>query len=57
MVHFVSLADLSKNRLNEVPLEVCHFISLETLNLYHNCIKVIPDTVINLQALMNLNLR
>ncbi|XP_055500745.1 leucine-rich repeat and calponin homology domain-containing protein 1 isoform X2 [Leucoraja erinacea] len=49
-------ADLSKNRLNEVPLEVCHFISLETLNLYHNCIKVIPDTVINLQALMNLNL-
>ncbi|XP_032888808.1 leucine-rich repeat and calponin homology domain-containing protein 1 isoform X2 [Amblyraja radiata] len=49
-------ADLSKNRLNEVPLEVCHFISLETLNLYHNCIKVIPDTVINLQALTNLNL-
>ncbi|XP_051869229.1 leucine-rich repeat and calponin homology domain-containing protein 1 isoform X2 [Pristis pectinata] len=49
-------ADLSKNRLSEIPLEVCHFISLEILNLYHNCIKVIPDAVINLQALTNLNL-
>ncbi|XP_072902270.1 leucine-rich repeat and calponin homology domain-containing protein 1 isoform X5 [Hemitrygon akajei] len=37
-------------------MEVCHFISLEMLNLYHNCIRVIPDTVINLQALTNLNL-
>ncbi|XP_072902269.1 leucine-rich repeat and calponin homology domain-containing protein 1 isoform X4 [Hemitrygon akajei] len=49
-------ADLSKNRLSEIPMEVCHFISLEMLNLYHNCIRVIPDTVINLQALTNLNL-
>ncbi|XP_062907371.1 leucine-rich repeat and calponin homology domain-containing protein 1-like isoform X7 [Mobula hypostoma] len=49
-------ADLSKNRLSEIPVEVCHFISLEMLNLYHNCIRVIPDTVINLQALTNLNL-
>uniref|UniRef100_UPI00398F6490 leucine-rich repeat and calponin homology domain-containing protein 1 isoform X2 n=1 Tax=Pristiophorus japonicus TaxID=55135 RepID=UPI00398F6490 len=49
-------ADLSKNRLSEIPLELCHFISLEMLNLYHNCIKVIPDAVINLQTLTNLNL-
>ncbi|XP_059823676.1 leucine-rich repeat and calponin homology domain-containing protein 1 isoform X2 [Hypanus sabinus] len=49
-------ADLSKNRLSEIPMEVSHFISLEMLNLYHNCIRVIPDTVINLQALTNLNL-
>ncbi|XP_048396085.1 leucine-rich repeat and calponin homology domain-containing protein 1 isoform X3 [Stegostoma tigrinum] len=49
-------ADLSKNRLSEIPLEICHFVSLEMLNLYHNCIKVIPDSVINLQTLTNLNL-
>ncbi|NXU19380.1 LRCH1 protein, partial [Pardalotus punctatus] len=49
-------ADLSKNRLTEVPTELCHFVSLETLNLYHNCIKVIPDAIINLQMLTYLNL-
>ncbi|NWR03664.1 LRCH1 protein, partial [Paradoxornis webbianus] len=49
-------ADLSKNRLTEVPTELCHFVSLETLNLYHNCIKVIPDTIVNLQMLTYLNL-
>ncbi|KAI1899183.1 hypothetical protein AGOR_G00058980 [Albula goreensis] len=49
-------ADLSKNRLTEVPSEVCHFVSLETLNLYHNCIKTIPDTIISLQTLTSLNL-
>ncbi|XP_040397920.1 leucine-rich repeat and calponin homology domain-containing protein 1 isoform X1 [Cygnus olor] len=49
-------ADLSKNRLTEVPTELCHFVSLETLNLYHNCIKVIPDAIVNLQMLTYLNL-
>ncbi|XP_029458744.1 leucine-rich repeat and calponin homology domain-containing protein 1 isoform X2 [Rhinatrema bivittatum] len=49
-------ADLSKNRLTEVPVEVCHFVSLEALNLYQNCIKIIPDTVANLQMLTFLNL-
>ncbi|XP_055734001.1 leucine-rich repeat and calponin homology domain-containing protein 1-like isoform X7 [Salvelinus fontinalis] len=49
-------ADLSKNRLAEVPLEVCHLVALETLNLYHNCIKTIPDTIISLQSLTSLNL-
>ncbi|NWS56064.1 LRCH1 protein, partial [Chunga burmeisteri] len=49
-------ADLSKNRLTEVPTELCHFVSLETLNLYHNCIKIIPDAIINLQMLTYLNL-
>ncbi|NWZ92849.1 LRCH1 protein, partial [Nesospiza acunhae] len=48
--------DLSKNRLTEVPTELCHFVSLETLNLYHNCIKVIPDAIVNLQMLTYLNL-
>ncbi|XP_066562508.1 leucine-rich repeat and calponin homology domain-containing protein 1 isoform X6 [Amia ocellicauda] len=49
-------ADLSKNRLTEIPTEVCQFISLETLNLYHNCIKVIPETITSLQSLTYLNL-
>ncbi|XP_059695020.1 leucine-rich repeat and calponin homology domain-containing protein 1 isoform X3 [Haemorhous mexicanus] len=49
-------ADLSKNRLTEVPTELCHFVSLESLNLYHNCIKVIPDAIVNLQMLTYLNL-
>ncbi|KAM6179855.1 leucine-rich repeat and calponin homology domain-containing protein 1 isoform 5-T5 [Erethizon dorsatum] len=49
-------ADLSKNRLVEVPMELCHFVSLEMLNLYHNCIRVIPEAIINLQMLTYLNL-
>lgn len=49
-------ADLSKNRLLEVPMELCHFVSLEILNLYHNCIRVIPEAIINLQMLTYLNL-
>ncbi|KAM9485312.1 leucine-rich repeat and calponin homology domain-containing protein 1-like isoform 5-T5 [Salvelinus alpinus] len=49
-------ADLSRNRLAEVPMEVCHLVALESLNLYHNCIKTIPDTIINLQSLTSLNL-
>ncbi|NXF63089.1 LRCH1 protein, partial [Ciccaba nigrolineata] len=49
-------ADLSKNRLTEIPTELCHFVSLETLNLYHNCIKIIPDAIVNLQMLTYLNL-
>ncbi|XP_054471087.1 leucine-rich repeat and calponin homology domain-containing protein 1 isoform X2 [Anoplopoma fimbria] len=49
-------ADLSKNRLADVPLEVCHLVALETLNLYHNCIRTIPDSIIGLQSLTSLNL-
>ncbi|XP_032006735.1 leucine-rich repeat and calponin homology domain-containing protein 1 isoform X3 [Hylobates moloch] len=49
-------ADLSKNRLIEVPMELCHFVSLEILNLYHNCIRVIPEAIVNLQMLTYLNL-
>ncbi|TKC41508.1 hypothetical protein EI555_002945 [Monodon monoceros] len=47
---------LSKNRLVEVPMELCHFVSLEILNLYHNCIRVIPEAIVNLQTLTYLNL-
>ncbi|XP_073399557.1 leucine-rich repeat and calponin homology domain-containing protein 2 isoform X1 [Dendrobates tinctorius] len=49
-------ADLSKNRFAEIPLDVCLFAPLETLNLYHNCIKCIPETIRNLQMLTYLNI-
>ncbi|XP_030600657.1 leucine-rich repeat and calponin homology domain-containing protein 3 [Archocentrus centrarchus] len=49
-------ADLSRNRLSELPLEVCHFVSLESLNLYQNCLRSLPDGLVNLQALTYLNL-
>ncbi|XP_042165612.1 leucine-rich repeat and calponin homology domain-containing protein 2 isoform X4 [Oncorhynchus tshawytscha] len=49
-------ADMSKNRLTEIPPEVCLFAPLESLNLYHNCIKCIPETIINLQMLTYLNI-
>ncbi|XP_027630012.1 leucine-rich repeat and calponin homology domain-containing protein 3 isoform X2 [Tupaia chinensis] len=49
-------ADLSRNRLSEIPIETCHFVSLENLNLYQNCIRYIPEAILNLQALTFLNL-
>ncbi|XP_073929459.1 DISP complex protein LRCH3 isoform X3 [Castor canadensis] len=49
-------ADLSRNRLSEIPLEACHFVSLENLNLYQNCIRYIPEAILNLQALTLLNI-
>ncbi|XP_078118829.1 leucine-rich repeat and calponin homology domain-containing protein 1 isoform X5 [Sander vitreus] len=49
-------ADLSKNRLADVPSEVCHLVALETLNLYHNCIRTIPESIIGMQSLTSLNL-
>ncbi|XP_071422179.1 DISP complex protein LRCH3 isoform X1 [Pithys albifrons albifrons] len=49
-------ADLSRNRLSELPAETCHFVSLESLNLYQNCIRYIPEAVLNLQSLTFLNI-
>uniref|UniRef100_A0A452GLA2 Calponin-homology (CH) domain-containing protein n=1 Tax=Gopherus agassizii TaxID=38772 RepID=A0A452GLA2_9SAUR len=49
-------ADLSRNRLSELPAEVCHFVSLESLNLYQNCIRYIPEAILNLQSLTFLNI-
>uniref|UniRef100_H2LS64 Leucine rich repeats and calponin homology domain containing 2 n=1 Tax=Oryzias latipes TaxID=8090 RepID=H2LS64_ORYLA len=49
-------ADLSKNRLTEIPPELCLFAPLESLNLYHNCIKCIPEAIINLQMLTYLDI-
>ncbi|XP_010084898.1 PREDICTED: leucine-rich repeat and calponin homology domain-containing protein 3, partial [Pterocles gutturalis] len=47
---------LSRNRLSELPAEACHFVSLESLNLYQNCIRYIPEAVLNLQSLTFLNI-
>ncbi|XP_060098818.1 DISP complex protein LRCH3 isoform X3 [Heteronotia binoei] len=49
-------ADLSRNRLAELPPEVCLFVSLESLNLYQNCIRYIPEAILNLQSLTFLNI-
>ncbi|XP_028855946.1 leucine-rich repeat and calponin homology domain-containing protein 3 isoform X10 [Denticeps clupeoides] len=49
-------ADLSRNRLSELPVEVCVLVSLENLNLYQNCLRSLPEIIINLQALTYLNI-
>uniref|UniRef100_A0A672PVP5 Leucine rich repeats and calponin homology domain containing 3 n=1 Tax=Sinocyclocheilus grahami TaxID=75366 RepID=A0A672PVP5_SINGR len=49
-------ADLSRNRLMELPVEVCMFVSLENLNLYQNCLRSLPESLINLQSLTYLNI-
>ncbi|KAG1930778.1 DISP complex protein LRCH3 isoform X3 [Pimephales promelas] len=49
-------ADLSRNRLTELPVEVCMFVSLENLNLYQNCLRSVPESLINLQSLTYLNI-
>ncbi|NXP18907.1 LRCH3 protein, partial [Scytalopus superciliaris] len=53
---FLLPSDLSRNRLSELPAEACHFVSLESLNLYQNCIRYIPEAVLNLQSLTFLNI-
>ncbi|XP_061524576.1 leucine-rich repeat and calponin homology domain-containing protein 4 isoform X2 [Phycodurus eques] len=52
----ITHADLSKNRLCELPEELGHFISLETLSLYHNGMRSLSPCLGNLQALTYLNL-
>ncbi|KAK2900266.1 leucine-rich repeat and calponin homology domain-containing protein 4 isoform X1 [Channa argus] len=52
----ITHADLSKNRLCELPEELCQFISLETLSLYHNGMRILSSSLANLQALTYLNL-
>ncbi|KAJ8256856.1 hypothetical protein COCON_G00190080 [Conger conger] len=49
-------ADLSRNRLPDLPVEVCMFVALENLNLYQNCLRSLPESLLNLQALTYLNI-
>uniref|UniRef100_A0A1A8HKL6 Leucine-rich repeats and calponin homology (CH) domain containing 4 n=1 Tax=Nothobranchius korthausae TaxID=1143690 RepID=A0A1A8HKL6_9TELE len=52
----ITHADLSRNHLSELPDELCQFISLETLSLYHNGMRSLSSSLGNLQALTYLNL-
>nr|XP_057923938.1 leucine-rich repeat and calponin homology domain-containing protein 4 isoform X2 [Doryrhamphus excisus] len=52
----ITHADLSKNRLCELPEELGQFISLETLSLYHNGMRSLSSCLGHLQALTYLNL-
>ena len=53
-----SLSDISKNRLLEIPPELIeHGQSLEELDVYHNSIRNIPDSIHQLRNLTFLNLR
>ncbi|XP_030043116.1 leucine-rich repeat and calponin homology domain-containing protein 4 isoform X2 [Microcaecilia unicolor] len=52
----ITQADLSKNRFAEIPEDACHLISLESLSLYHNCLRSIPVAITNLQTLTYLNI-
>lgn len=50
------IADLSKNRFSELPIEVTDFHFLERLQCYHNAIRFIPDSIGSLQCLSFLDL-
>ncbi|XP_055917983.1 leucine-rich repeat and calponin homology domain-containing protein isoform X2 [Eupeodes corollae] len=51
------IADLSRNRFCELPEEITTFAFLETLLLYHNTIRHIPESVKHLNLLTYLDLR
>ncbi|XP_054084217.1 leucine-rich repeat and calponin homology domain-containing protein isoform X1 [Zeugodacus cucurbitae] len=51
------MADLSRNRFCELPEEITTFSFLETLLLYHNTIRSIPESVKHLTSLTYLDLR
>lgn len=53
----IYLTDVSRNRLIEVPHEVCEYLYVARLNCYHNVIRSIPEAIRQLQNLTHLNLR
>lgn len=51
-------ADLSKNKLSEFPAELCDFVMIEKVDLYHNTIRGVPESQLSeLKFLRVLNLR
>lgn len=52
------LADLSRNKLSEFPAELCDFVMIEKVDLYHNTIRGVPESQMSdLKFLRVLNLR
>ncbi|GAB6020825.1 hypothetical protein CHUAL_003480 [Chamberlinius hualienensis] len=49
-------ADLSKNRLSELPHEICDYLSLERIDCYNNVIRNVPEDITYVQCLTHLNL-
>ncbi|KAM7302903.1 DISP complex protein LRCH3 isoform X1 [Ixodes scapularis] len=49
-------ADLSKNRLYELPPEVCQLSLLERLDCHNNLLRTVPSSVISMQSLTYLDL-
>lgn len=50
--------DLSKNKLSEFPAELCDFVMIEKVDLYHNTIRGVPESQLSeLKFLRVLNLR
>uniref|UniRef100_A0A1A9WBH3 Calponin-homology (CH) domain-containing protein n=1 Tax=Glossina brevipalpis TaxID=37001 RepID=A0A1A9WBH3_9MUSC len=54
---FFVFTDLSRNRFCELPEEITTFSFLETLLLYHNTIRSVPESVKHLTSLTYLDLR
>lgn len=51
------IIDLSRNRFCELPEDVTTFPFLETLLMYHNTLRTLPETVRGLHSLSFLDLR
>lgn len=50
--------DLSRNKLSEFPAELCDFLMIERVDLYHNTIRGVPESQMSeLKFLRVLNLR
>ncbi|XP_030838071.1 leucine-rich repeat and calponin homology domain-containing protein 2 isoform X3 [Strongylocentrotus purpuratus] len=48
--------DLSKNKLSELPCELCSYTALQRITCYNNVIRVVPEEIVNLMSLSYLNL-
>jgi len=48
--------DLSKQKLEEFPMDIVKFTNLRTLNLFKNKIKTVPDEIARLKNLRELNI-
>ena len=49
-------ADISKNRFDKIPREICMFSGLEKLRCYHNSIRIVPEYITYMSNLRHLDL-